>query len=64
MANLCIRQFGETNELHKEIAGIPAQRFTRTSVYVITPYNAQKNAIAERFAEGGTEEQVISIDSS
>ena len=33
-------------------------------IYVITPYNAQKNAIADKFAEHGMEEQVISIDSS
>ena len=50
--------------MHQEIANIPVQRFTRNSIYVITPYNAQKNAIADQFSAGETEDQVISIDSS
>ena len=40
------------------------QKFTKNSIYVITPYNAQKNAIAEYFLEDGIEDQVLSIDSS
>ena len=40
------------------------QKFTKNSIYVITPYNAQKNAIAEHFSDDGIEDQVLSIDSS
>lgn len=65
MANLCIQSFRESNTHHANENGcLPLQRFTRSSLCVITPYNAQKNAIAERFAVGGMEDQVISIDSS
>ena len=39
-------------------------KFNKNSIYVITPYNAQKNAIAEYFAESETDDQVLSIDSS
>jgi len=39
-------------------------KFTKNSMYVITPYNAQKNAIAEYFAESETDDQVLSIDSA
>ena len=31
---------------------------------MITPYSAQKTAIAERFLETNTDDQVLSIDSS
>ena len=31
---------------------------------MITPYNAQKNALVDRLVDYGMEEQVISIDSS
>ena len=50
--------------MHQEVPGIPVQRFTKSSIYVITPYNAQKNAIADKFSENGMQDQVISIDSS
>ena len=39
-------------------------KFTKNSIYIITPYNAQKNSIAERFAASDTDDQVLSIDSS
>ena len=39
-------------------------KFTKSSIYVITPYNAQKNAIAECFSDQGMDDQVLSIDSS
>jgi len=39
-------------------------KFTKNSMYVITPYNAQKNAIAEYFAESEIDDQVLSIDSA
>ena len=39
-------------------------KFTKNSMYVITPYNAQKNAIAEYFADQEIDDQVLSIDSS
>ena len=64
MANLCMRQFAECKEIHREVPGVPEQRFTKSGIYVITPYNAQKNAIADKFSEHGMEDQVISIDSS
>ena len=43
---------------------IPQCKFTKDSIYVITPYNAQVNMIAENFSKDGTEDQVLSIDSS
>ena len=39
-------------------------KFTKNDIYVITPYNAQKNAIVEYFAENQIEDQVLTIDSS
>ena len=39
-------------------------KFTKSSIYVITPYNAQKNAIAECFSDQDMDDQVLSIDSS
>ena len=41
-----------------------SQRFQKSGICVITPYNAQKNAIADLYAAKRMEEQVISIDSS
>lgn len=64
MQNLCCAAFDEAKKLHSEVPIIPEQRFTRNSIYVITPYNAQKNLIADRLAETNNEDQVISIDSS
>mmetsp|Transcript_41117 Transcript_41117/g.53965 ORF Transcript_41117/g.53965 Transcript_41117/m.53965 type:complete len:243 (-) Transcript_41117:98-826(-) len=64
MIDLCMRQFAESKELHKEINNIPDLRFTKRSIYVITPYNAQKNAIVDKLVEKDMHEQVISIDSS
>jgi len=43
---------------------VPGVKFTKSDIFVITPYNAQKNAIVEKFIVKGMEEQVISIDSS
>ena len=31
-------------------------KFTKNSIYVITPYNAQKNAISELFIEDETDD--------
>ena len=64
MVDLCVEQFKEAAKRHKEADIIPEQRFTRNDIYVITPYNAQCNAIAERFTATNTEDQVLSIDSS
>jgi len=50
--------------LHEEVQGIPELHFTKRDIFVITPYNAQKNAIVDKLAEKEMEEQVISIDSS
>ena len=60
----CIQLFSQTLQLNAENERIPIQKFTKNSVYVITPYNAQKNAISERFLESETDDQVLSIDSS
>ena len=49
------------NESNKDI---PLMKFTESSITVITPYNAQKNIIAERFLEFEMDDQVLSIDSS
>ena len=40
MANLSISMFKESNEMHKEAEQIPEQRFQRSDIYIITPYNA------------------------
>ena len=64
MADLCINQFDEVQQIHKEVNGVPEVRFTKRDIFVITPYNAQKNAIVDRFLTKGMDEQVISIDSS
>ena len=48
MFKLCTQWSTECAEIHKEIPEIPDQRFTKRSIYVITPYNAQKNAIADK----------------
>ena len=50
--------------MHREVDAIQEQRMTRKDIYVITPYSAQKTAIAERFLETNTDDQVLSIDSS
>lgn len=39
-------------------------KFRGESIYVITPYNAQRNLIAEHFAEDRMDHHVLSIDSS
>ena len=39
-------------------------KFNKDSIYVITPYNAQKNLIAEYFSDDKIENHVLSIDSS
>ena len=64
MIDLCLGQFKESKKLHKEFPGIPAVKFTQGSIYVITPYNGQKNAMLDILVERGMEKQVISIDSS
>ena len=64
LTDICLEQFSDINEINKQIPGVPEQRFQKSGIYVITPYNAQKNAIADFYAAKGMEEQVISIDSS
>ena len=64
LTDICLEQFSEINEINKQIPGVSEQRFQKSGIYVITPYNAQKNAIADFYAAKGMEEQVISIDSS
>ena len=49
---------------HVKKSNLMEQHFTKNSIYVITPYNAQKNAIHEYFADDEIEDQVLSIDSS
>ena len=64
LTTFCLKIFDQTNKLHKKHPIIPLQKFTKNSIYVITPYNAQKNAIAELFSDIEIEDQVLSIDSS
>lgn len=64
MVKLCLGHFQESKELHEEVNVIPELHFTKKSIYVITPYNAQKNAILNRLATRDMQQQVISIDSS
>ena len=40
MANLCISQFDEVQQIHKEVNGVPEVKFTKSDIFVITPYNA------------------------
>ena len=60
----CLELFKKSYELHQKDNQFALQKFTKNSIYVITPYNAQKNAIAEYFSDEGIEDQVLSIDSS
>ena len=64
LKNYCLEIFKKSVELNKKDNKFVIQKFTKNSIYVITPYNAQKNAIAEYFADEGIEDQVLSIDSS
>ena len=50
--------------MNEKDSRVPIQKFTKNSIYVITPYNAQKNAIAECFLDDEVDDQVLSIDSS
>lgn len=52
----CLRIMRNSLGVAQSNAGFPIQKFTKNSIYVITPYNAQKNAIAEFFAEDGIED--------
>mmetsp|Transcript_41121 Transcript_41121/g.53969 ORF Transcript_41121/g.53969 Transcript_41121/m.53969 type:complete len:141 (-) Transcript_41121:216-638(-) len=52
---MCIKQFKEAGD---------SARFEKRDIYVITPYNAQKNALVDVLVDKGMEDQVISIDSS
>ena len=52
----CLRIVGNSLEVASQHAELPIQKFTKNSIYVITPYNAQKNAIAECFADDGIED--------
>ena len=40
LIELCLDQFEEQKKLSREIDGLPELRFTKRSIYVITPYNA------------------------
>ena len=65
LKDFCLEQFLVSSQAHCQN---PEQsnlmKFTKNSMYVITPYNAQKNAIAEYFADQEIDDQVLSIDSS
>ena len=71
LKDFCLEQFqaSTSNNSYPSYSQNPWQqsklmKFTKNSMYVITPYNAQKNAIAEYFAEQEIDDQVLSIDSS
>ena len=71
LKDFCLEQFqaSTSNNSPPSYSQNPGQqsklmKFTKNSMYVITPYNAQKNAIAEYFAEQEIDDQVLSIDSS
>ena len=64
LKDLCLEAFERSKILQKQNPTRPMMKFTKNDIYVITPYNAQKNAIAEYFAESEIDDQVISIDSS
>ena len=53
--NLVLHEFKQSSSF---------QKLNQGSIYVITPYNAQKHAIAEKFRNKIMDQQVISIDSS
>lgn len=40
LTTFCLKIFDQTNKLHKKHPIIPLQKFTKNSIYVITPYNA------------------------
>lgn len=64
LKDYCLQIFAETRAQHKQNPEIDIMKFNKNSIYVITPYNAQKNAIAEYFSDSDTDDQVLSIDSS
>ena len=64
LKDYCLELFEETQVQHKQNPERDLMKFNKNSIYVITPYNAQKNAIAEYFSDSDTDDQVLSIDSS
>jgi hypothetical protein len=56
LKNFCLKQFSSSLERYETNKDVPIMKFTKSSIYVITPYNAQKNAIAECFADEGIED--------
>ena len=46
LKDLCLQVFRQ----------VPHCKFTKNSMYVITPYNAQRNAIAECFSDDDTDD--------
>lgn len=46
----------QNTEESENQSAVPFMKFTKSSIYVITPYNAQKNVIAEDFSEQGMED--------
>lgn len=51
LTKFCLSIFERTNRLNERDPRIPLQKFTKNSIYAITPYNAQKNAIAELYSD-------------
>lgn len=52
LKNFCLQKFAQNHAKRSENPEASAlMKFTKNSMYVITPYNAQKNAIAEYFAD-------------
>ena len=56
LRNYCLKMFAKTQEEHKKNPASHSMKFNKNSVYVITPYNAQKNAIAEHLADDDTDD--------
>jgi superfamily I DNA and/or RNA helicase len=56
LKNFCLKQFSSSLKRYETNKDVPIMKFTKSSIYVITPYNAQKNAIAECFADEGIED--------
>ena len=55
LVKVCLTQFAQAKGKAK---------FQKRDICVITPYNAQKNALVDQLLKHGMEDQVISIDSS
>lgn len=51
LKDFCLQKFEESVQRYEEDKRDFSMKFTKSSIYVITPYNAQRNLIAEDFSE-------------